>query len=702
MLGQPATDSGDRPVPQPFLHHLLTCVRSPSSLACRPSGQLHQGGVEGWLRHDVRQLSELVVEVSRGDDVAGEEPEAVGAQLGAAWSAHFVGVCRSVGDPISDPTVRVERERSLDADRLVERVALVNDGRADQQVSLRVRVGADHLAVQQLRAGRSAGPAVAIGVTTDEVAWSSAGAVTSLRCSPVPDEVTRLEGHAVELRWRLGLAARTTESVELVATATDIVAPVLGPAELRLSAVVTSRRAALDRLAARSLADLSGLATVYRDHPDDVFAAAGSPWYLTLFGRDSIWAARMTLPLGTDLALGTLRTLARHQGRRTDPVTAEQPGKMLHELRSGPDLEGLGLPPVYFGTVDATPLWISLLHDAWRWGLPEADVRALRPHLDRALDWVLRHADADGDGLVEYLDEGGAGLTNQGWKDSEDAVLHPDGRLAAAPIALCEAQAYVVRACLDAAALIEALDGATEAAQRTDELRAHAGAVAERFRAKFWVEDAGGRFPAIALDGSKAPVGSATSNLGHLLATGLLQREEEAAVAARIAAPDLDSGHGLRTLSAEHPAFNRIGYHTGSVWPHDTAIAVLALARAGHDAASASLATGLLDIADGFEGRLPELFGGTDRAEPVIAYPAACRPQAWSAAAVVPLLQSALGLEADVPQGTLTVAPRLAFATWFPLEVRGLRVAGRTVDVRVDADGTATVSGADDLTVRQG
>lgn len=327
-----------------------------------------------------------------------------------------------------------------------------------------------------------------------------------------------------------------------------------------------------------------------------------------------------------------------------DELTAEQPGKILHEIRSGPGLSGHQLPPVYFGTVDATPLWISLLHDAWRWGLPDIEVRALLPHLRRAVDWVLHHADPDGDGLVESLDATGSGLANQGWKDSRDAVLHADGRLADPPIALCEAQAYVVWACLDAASMIESFAHSSSASRACDELRGHADRVTDRFRATFWVEDGGGRFPAIALDGAKEPVASATSNLGHLHATGLPGRREEVAVAERIAQPDLDGGRGLRTLSAAHPGFNRVGYHTGSVWPHDTAIAVLGLARAGHEVAAASLADGIVTASDAFEGRPPELFGGLGRAEPVICYPASCRPQAWSAAAVVPAVRGAEGL----------------------------------------------------------
>jgi len=203
----------------------------------------------------------------------------------------------------------------------------------------------------------------------------------------------------------------------------------------------------LPALVDRSVADLSGLLAADPVADDDHYLTAGAPWYLTLFGRDSLWAARMALPLGTDLAAGTLRTLARRQGTRTDPSTEEEPGKILHEVRVGP-----AGPVRYYGTVDATPLWISLLHDAWRWGLADADVAELLPNLEAALGWLR---EATGDGFVRYVDNAGV-LSNQGWKDSFDSIQFSDGRLAEPPIALCEVQAYAFAAAMDGAALLDA------------------------------------------------------------------------------------------------------------------------------------------------------------------------------------------------------------------------------------------------------
>jgi glycogen debranching enzyme len=437
----------------------------------------------------------------------------------------------------------------------------------------------------------------------------------------------------------------------------------------------------LPALVDRSVADLSGLLAADPVADDDHYLTAGAPWYLTLFGRDSLWAARMALPLGTDLAAGTLRTLARRQGTRTDPSTEEEPGKILHEVRVGP-----AGPVRYYGTVDATPLWISLLHDAWRWGLADADVAELLPNLEAALGWLR---EATGDGFVRYVDNAGV-LSNQGWKDSFDSIQFSDGRLAEPPIALCEVQAYAFAAAMDGAALLDAFGR-----PGGDDWRHWAAGLRDRFRSAFWVEDRLGRYPAIALDGDGRPVDSVTSNIGHLLGTGFLDQAETAAVIRRLAAPDMDSGFGLRTMSSRSAGFNPLSYHGGSVWSHDTAIALRGLAAVGTgDAAplAASLVRGLLAAAPAFDFRLPELYGGESAGggRRPLAYPAACRPQAWSAGAALVVLTATLGLTPDLPAGRLTLRPMRPSPVG-GLTVRGLRLAGRPLDVRLTAAGDAEV-----------
>lgn len=334
-------------------------------------------------------------------------------------------------------------------------------------------------------------------------------------------------------------------------------------------------------------------------------------------------------------------------------MTAEQPGKILHEVRRAPlvlheaHTDGpetvVTIPPEYFGTIDATCLWIMLLGD-----LADAghDVSEFDAALDAALEWLAEHADADGDGLLEYRDESGSGLANQGWKDSGDSIRFADGSQADAPIALAEVQGYA-----HAAALV----GSRALAARGDEAgarrwRTWASDLAARFRARFWVSDAVGRYPALALDAAKRPVDGCASNMGHLLGTGILDADEAATVVARLTGPDMFSGYGIRTMSTTNAAYWPLSYHVGSVWTHDTAWCIDGMRREGHLDAARTVASGLLRAAAGFDDRLPELFGGhpapghTGGGEPVCwpphPYPASCRPQAWAAASAAVILDA--------------------------------------------------------------
>jgi glycogen debranching enzyme len=416
------------------------------------------------------------------------------------------------------------------------------------------------------------------------------------------------------------------------------------------------------------------------DRPDDVFLAAGAPWFFTLFGRDSLWAARMLLPLGHEPAASTLRVLAHYQGTRTVAETAEQPGKIMHELRPSALTipgEGIVLPPLYYGTVDATALWICLLHDAWRWGMPPAEVEELLPHLEAALAWMRDYGDSDGDGFLEYIDTTGHGLANQGWKDSGDSIQWRDGTLAEGPIALCEVQGYAYEAAIGGAELFDAFGR-----EGADQWRAWAADLKKRFAASFWIDDPAGPYPAVALDAAKRRVDTVTSNIGHLLGTGILDAPQAAAVARRLVSPELASGYGLRTMSTDAAGYWPLSYHGGSVWAHDTAIVIGGLAREGFRAEAAQLADGLLAAAEGFGYRMPELHSGDPSTATVspIPYPAACRPQAWSAAAAVAVLSARLGLRADAPAGRFEVDPDPAAGA---LRIHGLRFAGSSRDVAV-------------------
>ena len=333
------------------------------------------------------------------------------------------------------------------------------------------------------------------------------------------------------MRWLPQIASRQqavlTLRVEAVATTATGFAAL--PSPWAPAVEVVSRHPALAPLVRRSLDDLGSLLLVDVAGDGDRFAAAGVPWFMTLFGRDSLWAARFALPVDVRLAGGTLRTLARRQATAVDAATAAEPGKILHEVRAVPAQidEHHRLPPLYYGTVDATPLWISLLHDAWCWGLPDGEVADLLDALVAAIDWLVGHG-----GFLAYHDRSGHGLANQGWKDSGDSIQHADGTIATPPVTLCEVQGYAYRAALDGARLLAAFGrpGAAAAEAFADQLRAG-------FRSAFWTADRHGPFPALALDGAGRHVDSHASNIGHLPGTGILDADEIAVVAGRLGDP---------------------------------------------------------------------------------------------------------------------------------------------------------------------
>src|SRR5438132_1488009 len=339
------------------------------------------------------------------------------------------------------------------------------------------------------------------------------------------------------------------------------------PAYCSLELLVDADFADLRAIVTRSAEDLGALRIFDPDYPERAVVAAGAPWFMTLFGRDSLITAWMALLVDPDLALGVLQTLARFQGDKVDPRYDEEPGKILHEMRFGGAASlSLGGGQVYYGTADATPLFVMLLGELRRWGLAPELVDSLLPHADRALTWIEEYGDVDGDGYVEYQRSSDRGLANQGWKDSWDAVRFQDGRLAKAPIALCEVQAYVYSAYLARAFFaLEADDERTWLHYRD---KAHQLKAA--FNRDFWLEDRG--WFAMGLDGEKKPIDALASNMGHCLWTGIVDTDKASLVAERLLAPDMFSGWGIRTLSERAVGYNPMSYRVGSVWPHDNAI----------------------------------------------------------------------------------------------------------------------------------
>lgn len=616
---------------QPFLHDLITVLAAPTQMLSQRTGEIaafsDRQTVQGLIHADVRILSELAVKMD------GHPGEHLATTFQDANRAQFTLLLPTVASDIvsPDPQLRLDCFRRVEPGQLSETIVISSQLPRSTEVDVAVELSCDFARLNVIKAGQPTRARPIPVISGDQFAWVEEDIALSLEADGADLQLSD-DRCQLTLRWHVVVPAHGEVSVSWRLQMDDIRA-VLLPATLpiTLSELTNAADSSDDRLQPwlkRSLEDLRTLWMATRDAPQDGFFAAGAPWYLTLFGRDSIWTARMLLPLEIEPARRTLRTLARRQGQRVNVQAAEEPGKILHEQRR--ETYGFGtmsLPPVYYGTIDATPLWICLLHDAWQAGLPDHDVIELLPALEQAMAWMIDYGDADGDGFLEYQDSGGRGLVNQGWKDSADGIRFRDGRIAEGPIALCEVQGYAYEAAMGGAALLEAFDRVG-----ADQYRLWAKDLATRFRARFWCEQGDDRYPAIALDGAKGRVDSLTSNIGHLLGTGMLSGDEELLIARLITSPALDSGLGLRTMATTDAGYAPLSYHCGSVWPHDTAIVIAGLVRAGLADFSAGLLEGLLRASVAFEQRLPELWSGEGRPVP---YPAACRPQAWSAASAV-------------------------------------------------------------------
>jgi len=605
---------------QPFLHDAAVVLHAPTQAWSRPDGDMCDA-VDGVYHGDRRFVAQLELHC------AGERPEALSMSPSGS-EAVFDAAVRGIDDASADPHVRLTRTRRVAPGLLEETLTLRSVTDNPLAAPLTLRIGPDFRSLHEVKAGIGGPQPWRAELAPQAVRIASGSAMLIVEAG---DGEVSVDEAGVVLRWRVPVDPRSSASVSWRLRLEDpaLVVQAADPVHWNVPASAEPR---LERWVRTAMADLAALRLTLPDHPDDPFLAAGAPWFFTLFGRDSLWAARMLLPVDVELAASTLRVLARLQGVRDDPATEEEPGKMPHELRSG-ELsipgEGVVLPPLYYGTIDATALWVCLLADASAAGMPDPHVRTLLPNLKAALDWIVRSAR---DGFLAYVDRTGKGLANQGWKDSGDSIQWRDGTLARGPIALCEVQGYAYEAALAGADLLDRF-GETGAA----ELRRWAEGLRARFRESFWVSTPEGRYPAIALDVDGNAVDSLTSNIGHLLGTGILDPDEEAGIAALLTGPTMSSGFGVRTLSTDAAGYWPLGYHVGSVWAHDSAIIAHGLSRAGHRDDARAVAWQLVDAAEGFSFRMPELHSGDERngrAAPV-PYPAACRPQAWSAAAAI-------------------------------------------------------------------
>lgn len=652
-------------VREPWLIGAVVAVRAPAVTVVRDDGQIRPddgrgfSSAFGYYDQDRRILSRAELTVD------GVEPEWLRNEpVGATASRHVCAV-RTPDDPTPDPVLIVERlHRAGEGEQITLRGYHI----APRQLTVELRIAADLADVSEVRRGQPLDHAQ-IERWRDEhepatLRWrdTADGTTARLRLEPRPAAIDFEDGSTARVTWQvclepgrpwhaeLALATEQTAAAPHPLHAADVAYPWTNPTaatdDKRLAALVT-----------RGLEDLHALLLTLAEEPGSVFAAAGAPWYLTLFGRDSLWTARFLLPIDRDcrLAYGTLKALASLQGAKHDPATDEEHGKILHELRRGTTehQQGEVLPPVYYGSMDATPLFVLLLVEAFRANPEYEGVAELIPSARMALDWMRRQTEADSAGFLRYRASREGGLFNQGWKDSADAVISFDGLQAEGSIALCEVQAYAIQAANGFAELLDAFPAVAQPGE-AQRLRDWAASLRDRFLTRFQVaESADTSYFAMALDGNNKIVDGLTSNIGHLLGTGVLDHRQSAQLARLLVSDELFSGCGLRTRSSRHARYNPLSYHGGAVWAHDTAIAIRGLSIAARDAdkagepdsardcasAAKTLAEGLLSVAERFGYRLPELFSGDGH--DAVPFPAACRPQAWSAAAGI-VVRSAL------------------------------------------------------------
>ena len=623
-----------------------------------------EGREHGFFSDDTRFISRWVLRIGRDPLLL------LSLDQGTHFDARFF-LTPTVG-PEDQAPCSVVRRRLIDL-VWIEEIVITNHLHERNQMHLAVEVDADFADLFEVKDGRIAAREVACKFDERSIALaygrddfhrsvtisSSQPAVTSRRefvyaldLAPGAQWSTTLTVIPGAEQPGLSFAPRTAR-----ARLDDLAVTKAAELESWLSSApaLESELPSIARTYRASLSDLAAL----RIHPDladeAALPAAGLPWFMAMFGRDTLITSLQTLPYLPGLAATTLRALAARQATQRDDFHECEPGKILHELRFG-ELTACGERPYspYYGSADATPLFLVLLDEYHRWSGDDELVRELEPNARAALEWISDSGDVDGDGYVEYHRRNTTtGLINQCWKDSWNSIQFADSRLAQSPIATCEIQGYVYDAQSRCARLArEVWDDAPLASLLED----RAAALRANFHRDFWIPER--EHHAVALDGDKHQVDSLTSNIGHLLWSGLLDDTQAAATAARLLDESLYSGWGVRTLSAREAGYNPLGYHTGTVWPHDTSLIAAGLARYGFHEAATTIASAMLGAAPHFEHRLPEVFAGFPRqlTSVPVAFPTASRPQAWSAGAPLLLLTTLLKLEpaqseahADIP-----------------------------------------------------
>ena len=619
-----------------------------------PDGSMHADGPDGhglWWG-DTRFLSEYHLLID------GHEPEPVDVQVEAGW----------VVLELTAGVLRVRRERYVAAG-LHERITITNPGPSMTVAGVELVGGADYAAMLAVR-----------GIVPIPLPPPAARAETvsgiELRDSSGPGRVTEviLRPAGTHHRLELGPGEKFVLEIDvLTGSGREGATFEAGLDRIRSSyrqwsadcAAFETDNPALNELLQRSRDDIHMLCDRYET---GIYPNGGLPWFAVPFGRDALFTSMFALPMNPQIARGVLHYLAAHQGKNVDLDSEEQPGKILHEVRTG-DLVERGLwPGILYGTVDATPLYLCALAATLDWTADTELFDELWPAAEAALEWCVTYGDADRDGYVEYS---GGRARNEGWKDSDDALTHVDGTPAPLPAAICEVQGYLYQ-------------GLLAMGRKRPELKAAAADLRRKFNRDFWM--ARERFVAQGLDGGKRQVEALTSNPGHCLWSGILPPARARAVASRLVSPELFTGWGIRTLSSHAVNYDPCSYHNGSVWPHDCAIAAAGLRRYGLAREAGLIARSILEAGTAFpERRMRELWCGTDRMPGATPddYRNSCSPQNWAAAATFSLVTTLLGLEADATRGRLRIAP-IETPLWSRIEVTGLHFGGQRIDFAVD------------------
>ncbi len=668
----------------------VTVVEGSSFCISSHSGDVHGGGSQGAYYQDTRVVSRWVLRIN------GEPREPLVARNPTAFQAEYVGRACTEDGRFESPLL-VQHQRTVGSG-LRDDLTIRNYSAQPTTCAMELLIDADLADLFDVKGGRAS--------TTGET-------VRSVRGNDLHIESLHADGQRRGVSFQAQEATATEDGLTFQVTipprshwsTTVIALPLINgkaPDNPFIAGAPLSHSVAAQRYVQweehvprirltdqnvtdvldQSQRDLGSLRIFDDNHPGRAAIAAGAPWFMALFGRDSLLASYMSLMIDPSLAAGTLQTLAGLQGSKVDIDSEEEPGRVPHEVRLGASA-GLSLGgTAYYGTADATPLFVSTLGELSRWGLGEDIIESLLPHADRAIDWMEQYGDKDGDGFIEYQRPNKHGLVNQGWKDSWDGINFADGTLAETPIALCEVQAYAYAAYVGRSLLARAAgDTAVErrCADRAEALKA-------AFNERFWLPDRG--YFALALDKDKKPVDSCTSNMGHCLWVGIVDEDKAPQVAERLMSPEMFTGWGIRTLGSDMGAYNPVSYHNGSVWPHDTALAATGLMRYGFVEEASKVAGGLFDAAEHFGGQLPELFCGFDRGDFTnpVPYPTACSPQAWAAAAPVQLARILLRFDPDFTRSVLHLAPILP-ASLGTFEADNV-LLGRS-RIRVEANGSS-------------